>query len=283
MSPIIVHCRTNSWQPTALQRICTRASQLNYLRKTLKLFLLERSQALLLFHLFDSLWMWNEHVTKPLCWSSQVAWTINWSSPFPYYPDFKQQQPVRYKLFPHFEILFLIILILSTILISIGGRDSGHSDPCCTFVSFQNKCILLFFFLPSRGWVMVENVQKVSQFCVELFQQMHIAHVIVSAPLRLHAALLPILPVAPDIMFSSFQFTGKLRKGPNNKCMHTLNMLPCTTRRTVSAVHYQQPPLPGPLVASQLHRIQDPGQTMHSEAQRIEREDNLLAPIGQFY
>ena len=86
---------------------------------------------------------------------------------------------------------------------------------------------------------MVENLQKVFQFCVELFQQMHIAHVIVSAPLRLHAALLPILPVAPDIMFSSFQFTGKLRKGPNNKYMHTLNMLPCTTRRTVSAVHYQ--------------------------------------------
>ena len=152
---------------------------------------------------------------KPFCWSSQVAWTINWSAPFPYYPDFKQQQPVRYKLFPHFEILFLIILTLSTILISIGGRDSGHSDPCSTFVSKVSFLIseqmhpaLLFFCLQETGlWWKISK--RSFSFVLNYFSRctlhmlllvLHLGWFFQAMPFSpLHASVLPILPVAPHI------------------------------------------------------------------------------------
>ena len=190
MSPIIVHCRTNSWQPTALQRICTRASQLNYLRKTLKLFLLERSQALLFFHLFDSLWMWNEHVTKTLvlvissCLNNQLKFTISVLSRFQTAAACEVQivSTLWNSLFDYFSIEHDSDFHWWTWL--WAQRPLLHFCFLSFISHFRTNASCSSFFLPSRDWVMVENLQKVFQFCVELFQQMHIAHAIVSAPLR---------------------------------------------------------------------------------------------------
>ena len=72
---------------------------------------------------------------------------------------------------------------------------------------------------------MVENLQKVFQFCVELFQQMHIAHVIVSAPLRLIFSDRALLSLAcfrsthfaccsSYIIYFSFSVYSKIKKQP---------------------------------------------------------------------